>query len=188
MSAKETLSLVNAIKIIFIVIAFIAFLDWLFAENSGGTCCFASIIIIVILGAWQKQLKGKVAIEEQTNYNRSVWEYKLNQARIYENQLDYDHALSLYRELNMTDDVRRINEMKYNKMGGRESGGSTTIIHGNYVDDRDTIVKDSVLNRSNVGDSGTSKIDELEKASGLKEKGLITNDEYEQMKKEILSK
>ena len=185
MSAKETLSVVKAINIILIVFGIIAFLS---LTSDGFICCFWSVIIIIILGAWQQQLKGKVAIEEQTNYNRSVWEYKLNQARIYENQLDYDHALSLYRELNMTDDVRRINEMKYNKMGGRESGGSTTIIHGNYVDDRDTIVKDSVLNRSNVGDSGTSKIDELEKASGLKEKGLITDDEYEQMKKEILGK
>ena len=73
-----------------------------------------------------------------------------------------------------------------NKMGGKESGGNTTIIHGNYVDDRDTVVKDSVLNRSNVGGSGTSKMEELEKASKMKEKGLITHDEYEQMKKEIL--
>ena len=185
MGAKETLSLVNAAKIILIVFAFIAFLT---ATDDGFVCCSWSVIIVIILGAWQKQLKGKVAIEEQTNHTRGVWEYKLNQARIYENQLDYDHALSLYRELNMTDDVRRINEMKYNNMGGRESGGSTTIIHGDYVDDRETVVKDSVLNRSSIGDSGTSKIDELEKASRLKEKGLITDDEYEQMKKEILSK
>jgi hypothetical protein len=177
--------LVNATKIILIGIAIIAFLT---LTDGGFTCCFTSVVLIVILGAWQSQLKRKVAIEEQTNYNRSVWEYKLNQARIYENQLDYDHALSLYRELNMTDDVRRINEIKYNTGGGRESGGSTTIIHGNYVDDRETVVKDSVLNRSSIGNSGTSKIDELEKASGLKEKGLITDDEYEQMKKEILGK
>jgi hypothetical protein len=185
MGTKETLSWVNAAKIIFMVIAFIAFL---IATDDGFTCCLTSVIIIVILGAWEKQLKGKVTIEEQTNYDKGVWEYKLNQARIYENQLDYDQALSLYRELNMTDDVRRINEIKYNKMGGRESGGNTTIIQGNYVNDHDTIIKDSVLNRSNVGGSGTSKIDELEKASVLKEKGLINDDEYEQMKKEILGK
>ena len=185
MNAKETLSLVNAIKIILIVIALIAFLT---ASDEGFTCCFTSVIIIIILGAWQSQLKGKAAIEEQTNYNRAVWESKLNQARIYENQLDYDQALSLYRELNMTDDVRRINEIKYNTMGGRESSGNTTIIHGNYVDDRDTLVKDSVLNRSNLGGESSSKIDELEKASRLKEKGSINDEEYEQMKKEILGK
>jgi hypothetical protein len=88
----------------------------------------------------------------------------------------------------MTEDIRRINQAKYNIRGDRESGGSTTIIHGNYVEDRETVVKDSVLNRSNIGGSGTSKIDELEKASSLKEKGLINDEEYEQMKKEILGK
>ena len=187
MNAKETLSLVNAIKIILIVIAFIAFLT---ASDEGFTCCFTSVILIAILAAWQSQLKGKVALEQQTNYNRAVWESKLNQARIYENQLDYDQALSLYRELNRTEDVRRINEMKYNAMGGMNSSGvsNTTIIHGNYVDDRDTLVKDSVLNRSNLGGESSSKIDELEKASRLKEKGSINDEEYEQMKKEILGK
>ena len=46
-------------------------------------------------------------------------------------------------------------EMKYNAMGGMNSSGvsNTTIIHGNYVDDRDTLVKDRVLNRSNLGDT-----------------------------------
>ena len=185
MDAKETLKIVNVTRVMLLIFGFFAMIS---LTEGGIMCCFTSAILILILEAWKTQLKGKVAIERQTNYNRAVWNYKIHQARIYENQLDYDHALSLYRELNMTDDVRRINEMKYHTKGGRESGGSTTIIHGNYVDDRETIVKDSVLNRSNVGDSGTSKIDELEKASGLKEKGLITDDEYEQMKKEILGK
>ena len=91
-----------------------------------------------------------------------------------------------HKELNMIDDVRRINKLKYNTLSGNPS--NTTIIHGDYVDDRDTLVKDSVLNRSNVGSSGKSKVEELEKVSGLKEKGLINNEEYEQMKKEILGK
>ena len=40
-----------------------------------------------------------------------------------------------------------------------------TVVHGDYVDDRDTIVKDSVLNRSNVG--GKSKAEELREAKSL---------------------
>ena len=67
MSAKETLSVVKAIKIILIVFAIIAFLS---LTDDGFICCFWSVIIIIILGAWQQQLKGKVAIEEQTNYNK----------------------------------------------------------------------------------------------------------------------
>ena len=185
MNNKDTLTLIWLLQF---GVLFFAFFGFISLTGEGFTCCTACLISYFLLNAWKTQIKGNTATEEQTNYNRRVWEYKLNQARVYENQLDYDQALHLYRELNMASDVRRINEMKYNKMGGKESGGNTTIIHGNYVDDRDTVVKDSVLNRSNVGGSGTSKIEELEKASKMKEKGLITHDEYEQMKKEILGK
>ena len=62
-----------------------------------------------------------------------------------------------------------------------------TVVHGDYIDDRDTIVKDSVLNRSNVG-GGLSKMQELERLAEMKEKGLIDDDEFKQMKKEILGK
>ena len=36
-----------------------------------------------------------------------------------------------------------------------------TIVHGDYVDDRDTIVKDSVINRSNVGSGEDDKFSKL---------------------------
>ena len=65
---------------------------------------------------------------------------------------------------------------------------NTTIIHGNVVNDNDTIVKDSVLNRSNIGGAGNSKADELQKISDLKDKGLIDDEEFKQMKNEVLGK
>jgi len=185
MSDKNTLTLIWWLQF---GVLFFAFFGFISATDEGFTCCATCLISYFLLSAWKSQIKRKVVIQEQTNYDRSVWEYKLNQARIYENQLDYDQALALYRELNMTSDVRRVNQAKYNRSGGGEPSGNTTIIHGNYVNDNDTVVKDSVLNRSNLGGSGTSKIEELEKASGLKEKGLINDEEYEHMKKEILGK
>ena len=63
-----------------------------------------------------------------------------------------------------------------------------TEIHGDYVDDRDTIVKDSVINRSNVGAGGKSKSEELREAKALLDDGIIDDDEFKQMKKEILGK
>ena len=48
-----------------------------------------------------------------------------------------------------------------------------------------TEVKDSILNRSKVGDS-SSKIQELEKLTGMKKEGLISDNEYEKMKQEII--
>jgi len=61
-------------------------------------------------------------------------------------------------------------------------------IEGDYVDDRDTIIKDSVINRSNIGSGGKSKSKELREAKALLEDGIIDDDEFKQMKKEILGK
>ena len=63
-----------------------------------------------------------------------------------------------------------------------------TEIHGDYVDDRDTIVKDSVISKSNIGAGGDDKFSRLEKLTEMKDKGLIDDDEFKQMKKEILGK
>ena len=68
-----------------------------------------------------------------------------------------------------------------------ELAAPKTEIHGDYVDDRDTIVKDSVINRSNVG-AGKSKSEELREAKALLDDGIIDDAEFKQMKKEILGK
>ena len=60
---------------------------------------------------------------------------------------------------------------------------SQKVVHGDEV----TEIKDSVLNRSNVGGS-SSKMQDLRELTGMKEKGLIDDDEFKQMKKEILGK
>ena len=78
----------------------------------------------------------------------------------------------------MADDVIRVR---------KASQFYQTIIHGDYVDDRDTIVKDSVINRSNVG-GGDDKFTKLERLTEMKKEGLIDEDEFKQMKKEVLGK
>ncbi|MDC0161412.1 SHOCT domain-containing protein [Marine Group III euryarchaeote] len=60
-----------------------------------------------------------------------------------------------------------------------------TVIQGDQV--TKTEIKDSVLNRSSVG-SGSSKMQEIERLAEMKEKGLIDDDEFKQMKKEIFGK
>ena len=56
------------------------------------------------------------------------------------------------------------------------------------VDDRDTTIQDSVVSRSNVGSGGSSKMQELKDLTEMKKEGLIDDDEFKQMKKEILGK
>ena len=59
------------------------------------------------------------------------------------------------------------------------------VVHGDDI--TKTEIKDSVLNRSSVG-GGSSKMQELKDLTEMKEKGLIDDDEFKQMKKEILEK
>ena len=61
-------------------------------------------------------------------------------------------------------------------------------VKGDYIDDRDTIIQDSVVNRSNIGTGEKSKAEELREAKALLDDGIIDNDEFKQMKKEILGK
>ena len=108
-----------------------------------------------------------------------------NKARNKEEDLDYIGAIKIWDSIGNRSEARRIRQ----KM--RDEGNvkvDQTVVHGDYVDDRDTIVKDSVLNRSNVGSGGKSKSEELREAKALLDDGIIDDDEFKQMKKEILGK
>ena len=49
-----------------------------------------------------------------------------------------------------------------------------------------TEIKDSVINRSNLGNNEDDKVAKIEKISEMKEKGLISDEEFEKMKKDII--
>ena len=181
MSDEQNLTIIWWGQTLALLFAFFGFLS---ATEGGLTCCTSCIILYFILGAWKKQVEERLQLKR--NYHGA-----LHQAAIYEDQMDYDQALSIYRRLNLPNDIRRVNEKKYgsNKESVPTQGvTNTTIIHGNYVNDNDTIVKDSVLNRSSIGGTGNSKADELQKISDLKDKGLIDDEEFKQMKNEVLGK
>ena len=77
-----------------------------------------------------------------------------------------------------------------------DSKASKTIVHGDYVDDRDTtyiddrdtIVKDSVISKSSIGAGGKSKGEQIKVIKDLLDSGAIDEGEFKQMKKEILGK
>ena len=103
-------------------------------------------------------------------------------AKHHEKLLEFDQASEIYKKLKMDEEVIRVRKQKANLAAPK------TEIHGDYVDDRDTIVKDSVVNRSNVGSSGKSKAEEIKEIKELLDSGAIDDDEFKQMKKEILGK
>ena len=102
-----------------------------------------------------------------------------------EENFEEDRAIELFEKFSIDEDANRLRQ----KM--REEGKvkvDQTVVHGDYVDDRDTIVKDSVINRSNVGAGGKSKAEEIKEIKELLDSGTIDKDEFKQMKKEILGK
>jgi hypothetical protein len=103
-------------------------------------------------------------------------------AKNKEQFLDYDKAIEIWEELGENKEAGRVRKLK------AEQGSvkvDQTVVHGDYVDDRDTIIKDSVLNRSNVG-GGSSKMQELKELTAMKKEGMITAEEFEKMKKRII--
>ena len=99
-----------------------------------------------------------------------------------EEDLEYDEAIALYQGIGDKKAARHAKKLK------AEQGAvkiTQKVVHGDEV--TKTEIKDSVLNRANVG-GGSSKAEELREAKSLFEEGLIDDDEFKQMKKEILGK
>tara|TARA_B100002052_G_C15769375_1_gene546242 strand:+ start:65 stop:982 length:918 start_codon:yes stop_codon:yes gene_type:complete len=59
-----------------------------------------------------------------------------------------------------------------------------TVVQGDQI--TKTEIKDSVLNRSNVGSSGDDKLTKIKELKELHDAGAIDDDEFKQMKKEII--
>ena len=97
--------------------------------------------------------------------------------------MEFDEAAEIYKELDLEDEAIKVRKLK------SEQGAvkiTQKVVHGDEV--TKTEIKDSVLNRSNIGAGSDDKVTKLEKISEMKEKGLIDDDEFKQMKKEILGK
>ena len=95
---------------------------------------------------------------------------------------DYDPAIKIWEELGEINEAARVRKLK-SEQGSVKVAQS--VVQGDQI--TKTEIKDSVLNRSNVG-GGSSKMQELEKLTEMKKEGLIDDDEFKQMKKEILGK
>ena len=105
---------------------------------------------------------------------------KLEKVKQREKAKDYEAAIQIWESLGEIKEAARVRELQA-EMGSVQVAQS--IVQGDQI----TEIKDSVLNRSNVG-GGSSKMQELKDLTEMKEKGLIDDDEFKQMKKEILGK
>ena len=103
-------------------------------------------------------------------------------AKERERALDYESAIEIWEKLGDIEEAARVRALKAEQSSVKVA---QKVVHGDEVSK--TEIKDSVLNRSNVG-GGSSKMQELKDLTEMKEKGLIDDDEFKQMKKEILGK
>ena len=172
-------------------------------QNLQGVSCtvtFFLLLIALLYDLEDKGIKTKKAIKEQIEIRkkRKTEETKIakekaeaerlqdaldakGRAKVREQARDYDTAIQIWEELGEIKEAARIRKLK------AEQGAvkvAQSVVQGDQI--TKTEIKDSVLNRSNVG--GSSKMQELKDLTEMKEKGLIDDDEFKQMKKEILGK
>ena len=105
------------------------------------------------------------------------------EASLREDALDYDSAIDIWEELGLIQEAARVRKMQAD-MGSVKVAQS--VIQGDQI--TNTEVKDSVINKSNISPARDDKFAKLERLADMKEKGLIDDDEFKQMKKEILGK
>ena len=122
---------------------------------------------------------------ENSEIKEAIIEAKAKLAGELEDLLRYKEAIDIWEELGRHDEAKRIR--KKVREEGRVSVDQT-VVHGDYVDDRDTIVKDSVINKSNIGAGGDDKFAKLKELKEMLSEGLIDKEEFKEMKKEILGK
>ena len=121
--------------------------------------------------------------KERGKNDKELYDKWSNIAKDKEEHLDYDVAIELYDSIGEPKEAARVRKLK------AEQGivkVTQKVVHGDEV--TKTEIKDSVLNRSNVGAGGRSKAEEIKEIKDLLDAGAIDDAEFKQMKKEILGK
>ena len=120
-----------------------------------------------------------------TNYqNKVVTKHRddrTREARGRERAKDYDTAIRIWEEIGEINEAARVRTLKAEQSSVKVA---QKVVHGDEV--TKTEIKDSVLNRSNVGAGGEDKITKIKELKELHDAGAIDDDEFKQMKKEIL--
>jgi hypothetical protein len=131
-----------------------------------------------------KDLFDFLVMMEERKLKEQDKQRKIANAQDKEEHLDYDGAIVAYEEIGDKKSAKRVRKLKAEQASVKVD---QTVVHGDYVDDRDTIIKDSVISKSSIG-GGSSKMQELKELTEMKKEGLIDDAEFQQMKKEILGK
>ncbi len=121
--------------------------------------------------------------DEKEAKEAAILRDKIDRAKYHERLLEFYEAEEIYKELKMDDELIRIRKLK------TEQGAvkvAQKIVHGDEV--TKTEIKDSVVSKSSIGSGGDDKLTKIKELKELHDAGAIDDDEFKQMKKEILGK
>ena len=129
----------------------------------------------------EKDFETAIACSEQGGIDST--KYKKMYAEYCEEIMDLNRAIEIYEELKEDAEVVRLRTFIKD-----ESKIKVTqkVVHGDEV--TKTEIKDSVVSKSNIGSGGDDKLTKIKELKELHDAGAIDDDEFKQMKKEILGK
>ena len=104
-------------------------------------------------------------------------------AQVNEKYLNYHKAIEFYDRIGEHEESARIREIITEQKSVKVT---QKVVHGDEV--TKTEIKDSVVSKSNIGSGGDDKLTKIKELKELHDAGAIDDDEFKQMKKEILEK
>ena len=105
----------------------------------------------------------------------------MNQAHEREKARDYEPAIDIWENLGEIEEAARVRKLQA-ELGSVKL--SQKVVQGDEV--TKTEIKDSVVNKSNIGSGGDDKFTKLKELKEMLAEGLISDEEFEKMKKEII--
>ena len=129
-----------------------------------------------------KRAKERLEKEEKERLEKEEKEW-LEKVKQREEAKDYEAAIQIWESLGEIKEAARVRELQA-ELGAVKV--AQKVVQGDEISN--TEIKDSVINRSNVGAGGKSKAEEIKEIKELLDSGAIDDDEFKQMKKEILGK
>ena len=124
-----------------------------------------------------------ITILDEIGEIKEATRVRILKAEQRESARDYNAAIEIWEFLGEIGKAARVRKLQ------TEQGAvkvTQKVVHGDEV--TKTEIKDSVLNRSNVGSGGRSKAEEIKEIKDLLDAGAIDDAEFKQMKKETLGK
>ena len=131
---------------------------------------------------------------KNSEIKEALVEAKKKLAGELEEHLKYKEAIDIWEELRIHKEAKRVRKKIRDE--GRVKVDQT-VVHGDYVDDRDTtyiddrdtIIKDSVISKSSIGAGGDGDdlAAKLQQLAQMHRDGILSDEQFEAAKNKLLN-